>query len=84
MTSQLLIRTDSQIKEAFKSKARAQWVSMDYVLNIFIKNYIEKPDIIQTYVDDDVLDEIIRQSFATPEAKSASASLHKAIKSAWL
>ncbi len=84
MTSQLLIRTDSQIKEAFKSKAKAQWVSMDYVLNIFIKNYIEKPDIIQTYIDDDAFDEIIRQSFAKPEAKSASVSLHKAIKAAWL
>lgn len=57
---------------------------MDYVLNIFIKNYIEKPDIIQTYIDDDAFDEIIRQSFATPEAKSASASLHTAIKAAWL
>jgi antitoxin component of RelBE/YafQ-DinJ toxin-antitoxin module len=82
MTSQLLIRTDSQIKEAFKSKAKAQGVSMDYVLNIFIKNYIEKPDIIQTYIDDDAFDEIIRQSFAKPEAKAASASLFKAIKAA--
>lgn len=57
---------------------------MDYVLNIFIKNYIEKPDIIQTYIDDDALDEIIRQSFAKPEATAASASLHTAIKAAWL
>ena len=84
MTSQLLFRTDSQIKEAFKSKAKAQWVSMDYVLNIFIKNYIEKPDIIQTYIDDDAFDEIICQSLAKPEAKSASESLYNAIKFAWL
>ncbi len=84
MTSQLLIRTDSQVKEAFKSKAKAQWVSMDYLLNVFIHSYIEKPDIVHSYVDDDVLDAILTRSISTPQAKSVFASLHKTLQSKWL
>lgn len=83
MTSQLLIRTDSQIKEAFKSKAKAQWVSMDYILNIFIKKYIEKPDIIQTYVDDDAFDEMLTKAWSDPGLAPAFDSLHKTLKAKW-
>ncbi len=82
MTSQVLFRTDSKLKEAFQQKAKAQGVSMDFILNTFVRTYVEKPDIIQTYIDDDAFDEIIRRSFSTPEAKKASESLLNAIKSA--
>jgi antitoxin component of RelBE/YafQ-DinJ toxin-antitoxin module len=82
MTSQVLFRTDSKLKEAFQSKAKAQGVSMDFILNTFVRTYVDKPDIVQTYIDDDAFDDIIRRSFATPEAKKASVSLHKAMKAA--
>jgi hypothetical protein len=82
MTSQVLFRTDSKLKQAFQSKAKAQGVSMDFILNTFVRTYVDKPDIVQTYIDDDAFDDIIRRSFATPEAKKASVSLHKAIKAA--
>ena len=72
MTSQVLFRTDSKLKQAFQEKAKAQGSSMDSLLNAFI----------QTYVDDDAFDEIIRKSLSSPEAKKASVSLHKAIKAA--
>ena len=82
MTSQVLFRTDSKLKEAFQGKVKAQGVSMDFILNTFVRTYVDKPDIVQTYVDDVALDEIIRRSFATPEATKASKSLYTAIKSA--
>ncbi|MBP9812096.1 hypothetical protein KBC86_01830 [Candidatus Gracilibacteria bacterium] len=84
MTSQVLFRTDSKLKQAFQEKAKAQGSSMDSLLNAFIQTYVEKDNVIQTYVDDDAFDEIIRKSLSSPEAKKASVSLHKAIKAAGL
>ncbi len=84
MTSQVLFRTDAKTKEAFKLKTQREGVSMDHILNVFIRIYIERPNTVQTYIDDDAFDEIIRKSLESPEAKKASASLHKAIKAAWL
>jgi hypothetical protein len=82
MTTQVLFRTDVATKEAFKLKTQREGVSMDHILNVFVRTYVDKPDIVQTYIDDDAFDDIIRRSFATPEAKKASVSLHKAIKAA--
>ena len=82
MTSQVLFRTDPETKQAFKLKTQREGVSMDHILNVFIQTYIERPNIVHTYIDDDAFDEIIRTSFDTPGAKKASASLYKAIKSA--
>ena len=82
MTTQVLFRTDSETKQAFKLKTQKEGVSMDHILNVFIRTYIERPNTVQTYIDDDAFDEIIRRSFSTPEAKKASESLYKAIKSA--
>jgi antitoxin component of RelBE/YafQ-DinJ toxin-antitoxin module len=82
MTSQLLTRVPTELKQQFKMKAENQGFSMDYLINVFIKTYTENPSIVQTYIDDDAFDEIVRRSFATPEAKKASESLFKAIKSA--
>lgn len=53
---------------------------MDYILNIFIKSYIEKPDIIQTYVDDDAFDEMLTNAWSDPGLAPAFDSLHKTLK----
>ena len=82
MTSQLLTRVPTELKQQFKMKAENQGFSMDYLINVFIRTYTENPSIVQTYIDDEAFDEIIRRSFATPEAKKASESLFNAIKSA--
>ncbi len=82
MTSQLLTRVPTELKKQFKMKAEKQGFSMDYLINVFIRTYTENPSIVQTHIDDDAFDEIIRRSFSTPEAKKASESLLNAIKSA--
>jgi hypothetical protein len=84
MTSQVLFRTDMKLKEAFQAKAKAQWVSMDFILNTFVRTYVENPDSIQTYVEEEVFDEMIRKSFETPEAKKALKSLGETIRKKWL
>ena len=84
MTTQVLFRTDLETKQAFKLKTQREGVSMDHILNVFIRTYIERPNTVQTYIDDEAFDEIIRRSFSTSEAKKASESLFTAIKSAWL
>lgn len=84
MTSQVLFRTDAKTKEAFQLKAKAQGLSMDYVLNMFVQTYINNPQIIETYIDDEAFDEMIRRSFETPEAKKAMISLGETIKKKWL
>lgn len=84
MTSQVLFRTDSKLKQAFQEKAKAQGVSMDYILNVFVRTYINNPQIMETYVDEEAFDEMIRNSFDTPEAKKAMASLGETLKKKWL
>ena len=55
MTSQVLFRTNSKLKEAFQAKAKAQGMSMDYILNLFIRAYVENPKIIKVEIDEDEL-----------------------------
>jgi antitoxin component of RelBE/YafQ-DinJ toxin-antitoxin module len=81
MTSQVLFRTDSKLKQAFQEKAKAQGVSMDFILNTFVRTYVEKPDIIQTYVDDDAFDEMLTKAWSDPNLKPAFDSLYKTLKS---
>jgi antitoxin component of RelBE/YafQ-DinJ toxin-antitoxin module len=80
MTSQVLFRTDSKLKQAFQSKAKAQGVSMDFILNTFVRTYINNPGIMKTYVDEEAFDEMIRRSFDTPEAKKAMKSLGETLR----
>jgi hypothetical protein len=84
MTTQVLFRTDIQTKEAFKRKTQSEGVSMDHILNVFIKTYIEKSGVVQTYIDDEIFDDIVNQSLRMPSARKASKSLYSTIKSAWL
>lgn len=84
MTSQLLTRVPTALKNQFKAKAEQSGFSMDYLVNVFIRTYTENPSIVKTYIDDDAFDEMIRRSSDTPKAKKASESLYNAIKSAWL
>ena len=84
MTSQVLFRTDIQTKTDFKNKVQSNGLSMDYVLNVFIRTYINNPQIMETYVDDDAFDEMIRQSFSTPWAQRAMQSLGETLKKKWL
>lgn len=83
MTSQVLFRTDAKLKEAFQSKAKAQGVSMDFILNTFVRTYVEKDNIIQTYVDDDAFDEMLTKAWSDPGLKPAFDSLYKTLKSKW-
>ena len=84
MTSQLLTRIDTDLKNRFKARAQEQGLSMDFLVNIFIKTYTEKPESVQVYVDDEMLDTILIRSMFTPQAKSAFTSLHKTLQSKWL
>lgn len=84
MTSQVLFRTDSQLKSDFKKKVQESGLSMDYVLNTFVRTYINNPQIMETYVDEEAFDEMIRTSFATPEAQRAMRSLGETLKQKWL
>ncbi len=80
MTIQVLFRTDPETKQAFKLKTQREGVSMDHILNVFIRTYIDRPNTVQTYIDDDAFDEMIRRSFETPEAKKAMISLGETIR----
>lgn len=84
MTSQVLFRTDSQLKSDFKKKVQESGLSMDYVLNTFVRTYINNPQIMETYVDEEAFDEMIRTSFATPDAHRAMQSLGETLKQKWL
>ena len=81
MTSQLLTRVPTELKRQFKARTREQGVSMDFLMNVFIRTYVERPQIIQTYVEEEAFDEMIRRSFDTPKAKAAMESLFETIKS---
>jgi antitoxin component of RelBE/YafQ-DinJ toxin-antitoxin module len=84
MTSQVLFRTDTKLKTEFKQKVQSHGLSMDYVLNIFMKTYVNNPQIVETYVDEHAFDEMIRRSFETPEAKKAMISLGATLRKKWL
>jgi len=84
MTAQVLFRTDPALKLALKQKAKAQGVSMDYILNVFVRTYINNPQIMETYVDEEAFDEMIRTSFSTPETQKAMRSLGETLKKKWL
>ena len=80
MTTQVLFRTEPELKTAFKERVQSHGLSMDYVLNVFIRTYVNNPQIVETYVDEEAFDEMIRRSFETPEAKKAMISLGETIR----
>jgi antitoxin component of RelBE/YafQ-DinJ toxin-antitoxin module len=80
MTSQVLFRTDPKLKGIFKQKVQENGLSMDYVFNIFMKTYVNNPQIMDVYVDEEAFDEMIRSSFETPEAKKSMNSLFETLK----
>jgi antitoxin component of RelBE/YafQ-DinJ toxin-antitoxin module len=80
MTSQVLFRADAKLKSEFKQKVQSSGLSMDYVFNVFMKTYVNNPQIMEMYVDEDAFDEMIRKSFDTPEAKASMQSLFETIK----
>ena len=80
MTSQLLTRVPTELKQQFKAKAENQGFSMDYLINVFIRTYTENPNIVQTYIEEEAFDDMIRRSFETPEAKKAMISLGETIR----
>lgn len=84
MTSQVLFRADPKLKSEFKEKVQASGLSMDYVFNVFMKTYVNNPQIMDIYVDEDAFDEMIRKSFATPQAKASMESLFETVKKKWL
>ena len=84
MTSQLLTRLPTALKKEFEAKAAEKGLSMNFLITAFVESYTKNPTWIQVYVDDDMVDEILRKSLSSPQAKKASVSLHKAIKAAWL
>jgi len=84
MTTQVLFRTDPKLKSQFKEKVQSSGLSMDYVFNIFMKTYVNNPQIMDIYVDEDAFDEMIRSSFETPEAKKSMNSLFETLKKKWL
>ena len=84
MTSQLLTRVPTELKQQFKMKAENQGFSMDYLINVFIRTYTENPNIVQTYIEEEAFDDMIRRSFDTPKAKAAMKSLFETVKSKWL
>lgn len=53
---------------------------MDHLINVFIRTYTENPSIVQTYIEEEAFDEMIRRSFDTPKAKAAMNSLFETIK----
>ncbi len=55
MTSQILFRAPTELKKKFKQTVKDQGVSMDYVLNLFIRAYVENPKIIKVEIDEDEL-----------------------------
>lgn len=80
MTSQVLFRTDPKLKESFKEKVQMNGLSMDYVFNMFMKTYVDNPQIMEIYIDEDAFDEMIRRSFEKPEAQKAMDSLFETIQ----
>ncbi len=55
MTSQILFRVPTELKMKFKQTVKDQGVSMDYVLNLFIRAYVENPKIIKVEIDENEL-----------------------------
>ena len=51
MTSQILFRVPTELKKKFKQTTKEQGVSMDYVLNLFIKAYLEDSSIVKVSID---------------------------------
>lgn len=84
MTSQLLTRIDSDLKNRFKARAQAQGLSMDFLVNILIKTYTEKPESVQVYVDDDNFDQMLEKAWTNPNLKPAFASLSNTLRQKWL
>ncbi len=80
MTTQVLFRTDTKLKSEFKQKVQSSGLSMDYVFNVFMKTYVNNPQIMEVYIDEDAFDEMIRGSFETPEARKSMNSLFETLK----
>ena len=51
MTSQLLTRVPTELKKQFKAQVEKDGLSMDYVINFFIRAYVENPNIIKIEFD---------------------------------
>jgi antitoxin component of RelBE/YafQ-DinJ toxin-antitoxin module len=61
MTSQILFRVPTELKKKFKQTTKEQWVSMDYVLNLFIRAYIEDSSIVKVGIDMEKLVEVTKK-----------------------
>ena len=81
MTSQLLTRIDTDLKNRFKTRAREQGVSMDFLVNVFIKTYTEKPESVQVYVNDTIFDIALEKAWSDLNLKPAFDSLDATLKS---
>jgi antitoxin component of RelBE/YafQ-DinJ toxin-antitoxin module len=80
MTSQLLTRIDTDLKNRFKARAQEQGLSMDFLVNIMIKAYTEKPESVKIYVDDDTFDQMLEKAWTNPDLKPAFASLDNTLR----
>ena len=61
MTTQVLFRTDRETKEAFKQLTKEQGISMDYVLNLFIRAYLEDSSIVKVTIDMEKFQKIVKR-----------------------
>ncbi len=84
MTSQLLTRVPTELKNQFKAKAERNGFSMDYLVNVFIRTYTENPNIVQTYIDEVAFDRMLDQAWKTSTLAPSFDSLDNTLKSKWL
>lgn len=80
MTSQLLVRMPTELKEQFEQRAQSDGVSMNFVITTFMEEYVRNPSIVQTHIDDEAFDRIMERVLSSPKAKKAATSLHNAMK----
>lgn len=80
MTTQILTRLDANLKKKFEKIAQKQGLSMNFLITTFIQIYTKNPKKISLHVDDTMFDEIVQQSFSSPKAIEATASLHSILK----
>lgn len=80
MTSQLLVRLDSDLKKEFETIADQKWFSMNFLITSFVRTYTANPDIIRADFDEDAFD----RTWQTTATQKAFHSLGLTLKKKWL
>lgn len=80
MTSQLLVRLDSDLKKEFETIANQKGLSMNFLITSFVRTYTKNPDIVRTEFDESAFD----RAWQTDATQDALQSLNLTLRKKWL